>query len=89
MATFGDVLRVAIERGEIRIQQVCGRVMEVSRANKRRPAFIKIATTEETVSNYFSKPKEAGFLIHIDGDLLNSIAKEIDDKAREGGEPSP
>lgn len=83
MATFKDVLQVALERDLLRLEPLPGRVMQVSRGSKRTNASIKIAVADKTAENYlnFSKPKETGFLVHMDGDALNAIAKEIDAKA--------
>lgn len=79
MATFKQVLIKALEQDGSRLASINQNLMEVSRATKRKPNNIKIAVSDETVNNYLSaRPKEVGFMIFIDGDELNKIAKELD-----------
>lgn len=82
MATFKEVLLKALERDDVRLASINQNIMAASRETKRKPHNITVAVSEATINNHLThgNPKEAGFLLHIDGDVLDAISRELDGK---------
>lgn len=84
MATFKEVLIKALERGDVRLASINQNIMAANRKTKRKPHNITIAVSEATLNNHLTlgMPKEAGFLVHVDRDVLAAISKELDEKGK-------
>jgi hypothetical protein len=77
MATFQQVLDKAMQAGKFEVISVNQGLMQASMATKRSPASLKVGINDELAKGLMMGKKTA-FIIHIDGDELNEIAKQID-----------
>ncbi|MDF2653126.1 MAG: hypothetical protein K0Q73_8931, partial [Paenibacillus sp.] len=72
MATFQQVLIEALKRGQTTLTSVNRNLMTVSSSTKRKPGYIQVAMNDDVTKGYLMS-KNAGFVVTIDGDLLNEI----------------
>lgn len=69
--TFMEVLS-ALKPESIGVIPVPVAMMEISRSNKKRPAFIKMAIPEEVAVDFMAfKPEKMGLLLIVDRDAWN------------------
>lgn len=78
MTNFKEVLIEALKRNKGKdFFGVNKGLMEVSLSTKKKPAFVKVAVSDEAARNFMSR-KYTGFIICFDGDELNEIVDELD-----------
>lgn len=89
MATVIQVLNKMSELGktnEISLQFINQHIMEVKRSSKNKPASVKFATDDETVSDFMvfgdQKKKKLGMLLVVDLEDFQEINKMIDEEGK-------
>jgi len=89
MPKFQDVLIEAMKREGVEKMFLVNRgLMEIACSTKKKPGFIKVAVDDESARNFMNGRKWQSFILCFDGDMLNEIADELNEKEKDQGEAS-
>lgn len=74
--TILELITKANDEGSVRYQMLNSSLMEVSKSNKRRPGFIKVAVDDTRAANLMSPNSSVGMMIFIDRDVYKRLVGE-------------
>ncbi|OPH61882.1 hypothetical protein BC351_01170 [Paenibacillus ferrarius] len=82
MASIKDIINTALERNIVSAQFINGSLMEISRATKRKPAFLKVAVEEDTAADFlgYGEARKMGIMLFIDREEWKKLNREINEK---------
>lgn len=83
MPSFKDVFLEALKREKLKMIPVNRGLLEVKAASKKKPGHVKCAINDELATGLLTG-KMSAFILYADGDELNAIADELDQKTSEG-----
>ena len=78
-ATFKQAIERMMQHESVKLLSVNQNMSEIALATKKKPAFVKTAVTEELAKGLMQRHSVA-FIVHIDGDVMDEIVKELEEE---------